>query len=176
VQAIHKYRSSTLSNPFPDFDSNDTYIRVTGQLKSFHNKRHIGAHHIRPVSDHNEVIFHLLEATSIHLFHTRGPLEGSKPGQSIQSNDAMDGIIASNTTIGNPNNNLGHLEPLQRQIMVLVHNAPPTNEGVHVQTIAQTLHVSGASVMQAVEQLTTDGLLYTTIDDDHVHFPPFSVC
>lgn len=86
----------------------------------------------------------------------------------------MDGVIASNTSIGNPNN-FSHLEPLQRQIMMLVHDAPPTNEGVHIQTIAQTLRVSSASVMQAVEQLTTDGLLYTTIDDDHVQFPQFSI-
>jgi replication factor A2 len=171
VQAIRKFRIPTFSNLLPDIDSDDTYVRVTGQLKSFHNKRHIGAHHIRLVTDHNEVIFHLLEATSIHLFNTRGPPDGSKPDQPFQSSDAMDGIIAGNTSTGNPNSNLGHLEPLQRRIMMLVHEAPPTNEGVHVQTIAQTLRVSSASVMQAVEQLTIDGLLYTTIDDDHVDSP-----
>jgi Replication protein A C terminal len=80
----------------------------------------------------------------------------------------MDGIISGNATNGNPGNDFSHLEPLQRQIMQLVHNAPPSNEGVHVQTIAQNIHASSAKVMQAVEQLAIEGLLYTTIDDDHV--------
>ena len=143
---------------------------MTGQLKSFHNKRHIGAHHIRPVKDHNEVIFHLLEATSIHLHNTRGPPDGSRPAASYNTygGEAMDGIIAGNHSNPGGNGELDHLPPLQRQIMVLVHNAPPSNEGVHVQHIAQQIQAPNAIVMQAVEQLATDGLLYTTIDDDHV--------
>lgn len=147
------------------------YVRVTGQLKSFNNKRHIGVHHILKVTDHNEVIFHLLEATSIHLFNTRGPPDGAKAAHSVSRNDTMDEIIQGTTSNGNSNPALDHLEPFQKQIMQLVHNAPPTNEGLHVQTIAQSLQMPIAKVMGAVEQLTTDGLLYTTIDDDHV--PPF---
>ena len=148
--------------------SRNMYVRVTGQLKSFNSKRHIGVHHIRKITDHNEVIFHLLEATSIHLFNTRGPPGGAKTGQSFSRNDTMDEIIQGTTSNSNANPALDHLEPFQRQIMLLVHNAPPTNEGLHVQTIAQNLQMPIAKVMGAVEQLTTDGLLYTTIDDDHV--------
>jgi replication factor A2 len=142
---------------------------VTGQLKSFHNKRHVGAHHIRPVSDHNEVIYHLLEATSIHLFNIRGPQTGTRqPNHSI-SNDPMDGIIPGSASHNfEVNVQLDHLNPLQRQIMNFVHSAPSTNEGVHVQTIAQGIRAPSATVLQCVEQLTIDGLLYTTIDDDHV--------
>lgn len=80
----------------------------------------------------------------------------------------MEGIITGNTTNGKGGGDFNNLDPLSRQIMMLVHNAPPSNEGVHVQTIAQAIHASSASVLQAVEQLATEGLLYTTIDDDHV--------
>jgi replication factor A2 len=152
-------------------DSTDTYVRVTGQLKSFHNKRHIGAHHIRPVTDHNEVLFHLLEATSIHLYNTHGPPDGTKSAQTGNAFEPMDGVVATNSGNENSNGALAGLEPLQRQIMTVVHNTPSTNEGVHVQTIAQTIQISSAAVMAAVEQLTTEGLLYTTIDEDHVKFP-----
>ena len=154
--------------------SRNMYVRVTGQLKSFNSKRHIGVHHIRKITDHNEVIFHLLEATSIHLFNTRGPPDGAKTSQSFSRNDTMDEIIQGTTSHSTSNPALDHLEPFQRQIMLLVHNAPPTNEGLHVQTIAQNLNMPIAKVMGAVEQLTTDGLLYTTIDDDHV--PSFTFC
>jgi replication factor A2 len=86
----------------------------------------------------------------------------------------MDGIIPGNATIGKGGADFSNLEPVQRQIMMVVHNAPPSNEGVHVQAIAQSIHTSSASVIQAVEQLTAEGLLYTTIDDDHV-YPTFFV-
>jgi replication factor A2 len=169
VDAEQGATTSDLTYRFPlHFPHTYTLARVTGQLKSFNSKRHIGVHHIRKITDHNEVIFHLLEATSIHLFNTRGPPGGAKTGQSFSRNDTMDEIIQGTTSNSNANPALDHLEPFQRQIMLLVHNAPPTNEGLHVQTIAQNLQMPIAKVMGAVEQLTTDGLLYTTIDDDHV--------
>ena len=95
----------------------------------------------------------------------------TKAGQSYGNNDLMDGIIAGNTS-GNQQSHgqIDHLEPLQRQIMMYVHNNASSNEGVHVQTIAQSIQAPSASVMQAVEQLATEGLLYTTIDDDHVRY------
>jgi Replication protein A C terminal len=146
-------------------------VRVTGQLKSFHEKRHVGAHHIRPVQDHNEVIYHLLEATSIHLFNTRGPPGGTKQPASHNPGDRMDGIIAGGDSLGFQHNaQFDHLDPLHRRIMEFVHNAPSTNEGVHVQTIAQSIQAPSGSVLLAIEQLGMDGLLYTTIDDDHVLF------
>jgi replication factor A2 len=125
------------------------------------------------VTDHNEVLYHLLEATSVHLLNTRGPPGDTKQasihGNGSNSYDAMDGVISGNMSVDQQSNaKFDHLPLLQRQIMAYVHSTPQTNEGVHVQTIAQAIQASGPSVMQAVEQLTTDGQLYTTIDDDHV--------
>jgi hypothetical protein len=80
----------------------------------------------------------------------------------------MDDVVGGPVAGGQGGAKFDYLPPLQRQIMVFVHNAPPTNEGVHIQTIAQAIQAPSAAVMQAVEQLATDGQLYTTIDDDHV--------
>ena len=129
------------------------------------------------MKDHNEVIFHLLEATAVHLYHTRGPPGGPHHSVSYGHAEPMDGVIHTNTRTGGfkqAPDQFAHLNPLQRQIMLFVHSAPPTNEGVHVQNIAQGIQASSGSVLQAVEQLTTDGMLYTTIDDDHVSFSYFS--
>lgn len=49
------------------------YVRVWGRLKAFNNKRHVGANIIRPIHDFNEIQYHLLEATVVHLHFTRGP-------------------------------------------------------------------------------------------------------
>jgi replication factor A2 len=119
------------------------------------------------VTDHNEVIYHLLEATYVHLFNTRGGVDGDTSYK--KETGAMEGVIP--TGPANGNSELDRLEPLQKQIMLFVHSVPDTNEGVHVQTIAQAVRQPSAAVMQAVEVLSTDGLLYTTIDDDHVISP-----
>jgi replication factor A2 len=128
------------------------------------------------VKDHNEVIFHQLEATAVHLYHTRGPPGDAKHSVSSGNAEPMDSVIHTNVqNIGfnQAPDQYTNLSPLQRQIMAFVQSAPPTNEGVHVQNIAQGIHESSGSVLQAIEQLIMDGILYTTIDDDHVHFPHY---
>ena len=53
------------------------YVRVVGHLRAFQQRRNIMAFRIQPIDDWNEITFHLLEAIHVHLFNTRGPLEGS---------------------------------------------------------------------------------------------------
>jgi replication factor A2 len=74
----------------PVFKEED-YVRVWGRLKSFSNKRHVGAHVIKPVRDFNEVNYHLLEATYVHLFFTRGG-----PPQQQGGGDAVMGGVSGN--------------------------------------------------------------------------------
>lgn len=47
------------------------YVRVTGALKAFGNKRYINATHIRVASDPHEVYFHVLEAIAVTLMNDR---------------------------------------------------------------------------------------------------------
>src|SRR5690242_10964131 len=48
----------------------NSYVRAWGRLKAFNQKRHLGAHFIRPIQNMNEVNYHLLEATLVHLYFT----------------------------------------------------------------------------------------------------------
>ncbi|KTW27331.1 hypothetical protein T552_04153 [Pneumocystis carinii B80] len=159
-------------NPKKNIDiTTDTYVRVIGQLKAFNNKRHIYAHHIRPIMDLNEVQYHILETTAIHLYFTRGPPqnnEGSKPFASIDKN-------TSNHNVHDPMNinealgaqfSLRNLSPYLQKVMAAVHSAPNTNEGINIHQLAKI--IGGGNIEQAIEELTNDGLLYTTIDDEHV--------
>jgi replication factor A2 len=50
----------------------NTYVRVTGGLKSFGTKRYINALHIRPVKDLHEVYYHIVEAINASLVLERG--------------------------------------------------------------------------------------------------------
>ena len=55
-------------------ESEDSWARVTGTLKTFGSKRYINAVHIRPVKDHQEIFFHLAEVMSTQLIFDRGPV------------------------------------------------------------------------------------------------------
>ena len=50
----------------------NTYVRVTGGLKSFGNKRYINALHIRPIKDPHEVYYHIAETINSSLVLERG--------------------------------------------------------------------------------------------------------
>ncbi|GAO46833.1 replication protein A, subunit RPA32 [Saitoella complicata NRRL Y-17804] len=144
----------------------DTYARVTGQLKSFGQRRHVSVSHIRQVTDMHEVLYHLLEATSVHLYFTRGPHQPTSAnqaaagagGQQAYGHNPLDAQLAGY-----------NLSPALRQIMAVIHAAPDTNEGIHVRNLVQMCPPGLVPDMgEAIEQLMGEGLLYTTIDDEHV--------
>ncbi|KCV73363.1 hypothetical protein H696_00902 [Fonticula alba] len=51
-----------------------TYVHVYGNLRVFDKRKSINISHIRPVTDFNEVTYHLLETIHGHLYRTRGPV------------------------------------------------------------------------------------------------------
>lgn len=57
--------------------SENDYVRVSGTLKTFGNKRYINASHVRKIDDFHELYFHLLDAMTITLTLQRGPVRFS---------------------------------------------------------------------------------------------------
>lgn len=153
--------------------SQNVYVRVLGTLKSFQNRRSISAGHMRPVVDYNEVLFHRLEAVHSHLQLTRGAKASqgnggvAHGGQAMQTSDinAYSGSNAQNVL-----DQYKSLDPLPRQIMgIITSEAENHHDGVHVNLIARMLKgVDVSEVRNAVEELSSEGYLYTAADDDHV--------
>ena len=143
----------------------DAYCRVWGRLKAFGNKRHVGAHVIRPISDYNEINFHLLEATAVHLFFTRGP-----PGNAGTTNGAKAAGAANGAGAGGDEDisgrNLPSMSPMARRIYTTLKNTPQSNEGLHVQHLASQLGAGTNDVYKAAEELLSQGLIFTTVDDN----------
>ncbi|KAG0123711.1 hypothetical protein HOY82DRAFT_494964, partial [Tuber indicum] len=152
------------------------YVRVLGTLKAFGGKRHLGAHHIRPITDFNEIHYHLLEATAIHLHLTRGPPEqfGQTTGvMGHQMHDqgrdvAMSGMGAAVRGGGGAYYCPPNASPHCRRILDVVRSKPQHTDGTHVNTIAQMCGLSLTDVEKAIYELTEAGIAYTTIDDSHV--------
>ncbi|KAK8127476.1 replication factor A2 [Apiospora sp. TS-2023a] len=146
----------------------DSYVRVWGRLKSFNNKRHVGAHVIKPVTDYNEVQYHLLEATYCHLFFTKGNPAGADGGAN-GGGDSMfvDGGAGAGGGGDVPmNDGLRQVSARARQVYQWLSNTEGGNEGIHANQIAQEMKISIGEVLKCGEELTSAGVTYTTVDDE----------
>ncbi|MCJ1234467.1 replication factor A protein 2 [Varicellaria rhodocarpa] len=149
----------------------DGWARVWGRLKAFNNKRHVGAHVIRPLTDMNEINAHLLEATFVHLYFTRGPPEqfstgGTDGGGAQQQQDqyAQNGYQDAG---GQSNGRLlPHMGNAAKRVYEALITSPQSNEGLHIQNVALLLGIPIAEVMKAGDELLSSGLIYTTVDDN----------
>lgn len=138
----------------------DGYARVWGKLKSFNNKRHVGSMVMRPVADFNEVQYHLLEATAVHLYFTKGPLGGAK--QANGDHGATNGY--DNGNAGKKQMPAG-LSAGARKMYATLQNSPTTHEGLHVQELSVKASMEVNDVLKAADELLNHGMVYTTVDD-----------
>ena len=146
----------------------DEYLRVTGRIKSLNNGRTVQAHIIRPVTDFNEISYHLLEATVIHLYYTRGPPEALNQ---VKGDGMFVDSYGGGPTITAPASGGSKKLPLKmsqasRKVFDLLQNEPQNNEGLHVHNIAGKLGMHVNEVFKAGDELLGEGLIYTTVDDE----------
>lgn len=152
----------------------DQYVRVWGRLKSFNNKRHIGAHFIRGVDNFNEVNYHQMEATYVHLYFTKGPLGGSGGGANGNYNGdgnagAGDSMFVDQYGGGAKSEEtakLGACSPGARKMYQFLVNSSSSNEGVHLNLITSGTGLSTRDILGAADELLAQGLVYTTVDDE----------
>ncbi|KAI1386419.1 replication protein A, subunit RPA32 [Hypoxylon trugodes] len=140
----------------------EQYVRVWGRLKSFGNKRHVGAHVIKPVTDFNEVNYHLLEATYVHLFFTRGGVATGGGG------GGGDGNAAEDDSMFVENNDAAFLRGASARAKKMYNylNQSKSNEGTNLHVIAKDTGMTVQDVMAAAEELLGNGKIYTTLDDE----------
>jgi len=154
----------------------NTFVRVIGTLKSFNNKRSVGATVIRPVIDFNEVAYHKAEALYVTLYYRKGPLPstttangtGGVKAETSTANAASSYRPATGS--GARSNKWADLAPMHQKIMAAVEgNQDRSPDGVHVETIARECAGYGQeALMEGLEWLIGEGHLYTTNDDMHV--------
>ena len=130
------------------------YVRCWGKIKSF-GKRHVVAHVVRPITDMNEVNYHLLEATAVHLQLTRGAPGDKKTNGAGHTNGASYG----------GGDKLAGVSAGAKKVFQCIQDTPQTNEGLHMQDIAMRTKMEVPDVLKAGDELQSHGLIYTTVDD-----------
>lgn len=150
--------------------SPNTYVKVSGNLRSFQSHRSVVAFRVRPLEDMNEITSHMLEVVQAHMLLGKpqnmggggglntSTMPGSKPG--------MGTMMGSNThsSINDMNNGLN---ASQNQVLRLIRSCPE-EQGISIQDLRQRL--SGMSlpvIKQAVEFLSNEGHIFSTIDEEH---------
>mmetsp|Transcript_130420 Transcript_130420/g.194121 ORF Transcript_130420/g.194121 Transcript_130420/m.194121 type:complete len:261 (-) Transcript_130420:23-805(-) len=144
------------------------YVRVFGHLRQFKNsdKNSFVAMSIKPIEDFNEITFHLLEATYVHLKNlqdAQNPTAYSyQQAAPVDTNPYQAGGVAEQ-----PGEDL---QPLYATILEIVQRASGTAEGASIAYIAEQMNLYGideAQVRQAIEYLTSEGHIYPTVDEEH---------
>ncbi|KAK3626859.1 Replication factor A protein 2 [Elasticomyces elasticus] len=143
------------------------YARVWGRLKAFNNKRHVGANIIRPIQDFNEIQYHLLEATAVHLHFSRGPVEQLQQSNGgAQSNGAQNGAYGGGMQQGGGGKQLpANTSMAARKVFQAIKTTEQGNEGLHIQHIATAAGLDINEVVKGGGELMDMGMIFTTVDE-----------
>ncbi|KAF8535931.1 hypothetical protein BDD12DRAFT_936403 [Trichophaea hybrida] len=156
---------------------NGKYVRVLGQLKSY-SKRHVGSHMIRLITDFNEVQYHLIEATAVHLHFIVGlpeqPPHISDGGairpftySPVRGGDMME-VVQSYTGLSAVQSLPDTLSYNAKVVYDAIKASSDSNEGIHYKVIRVKSQLSEDEVNKAVDELLAHGAAYTTLDEWHV--------
>lgn len=145
------------------------YVRVHGHLKSFQGKKQVVVYAIRPVKDYNEIANHFIECAHTHCCNTK-----------LQNNGS---VSLASTTVTAPSNahptisssqisqeyNLEGLGSIDKMVLdyLQLPSSLAQEKGIHRNEIAQKLKVSLEKIIEAMESLESEGLVYSTIDEFH---------
>ncbi|CAJ1062699.1 replication protein A 32 kDa subunit [Xyrichtys novacula] len=147
-----------------------TYVKVSGNLRFFQNHKSMVAFNVRVLEDMNEITSHMLEVVQAHMVLNKAqsvPSVGGGMGSNItpMSRPDMGGMGGSYAGAMDMVNN--GLSGNQNQVLSLIKGCPDP-QGISIQELKQRLGgMSMPVIKQAVEFLSNEGHIFSTIDDDH---------
>ncbi|XP_037532774.1 replication protein A 32 kDa subunit [Nematolebias whitei] len=146
------------------------YVKVAGSLRSFQNHRSVVAFSVKPLEDMNEITSHMLEVVQAHMALSK-PLStpGAGGGTSSSATPLSRGQIAVlRGNYSGPNSMvINGLNAHQDQVLNLIRSSSDS-QGISIYDLKQRLGViSLPMIKQAVEFLSNEGHIFSTIDEDH---------
>ena len=140
----------------------NTYVRVCGHIRDFGGKRSLFAQKIFPLMDMNELTGHILETIKSNLILQKVKGQTSNPNTSVMGSTNQ---TASYSGANDPG--LDGLTPAQKQVATAIRSVD-SEQGVSIQEICQQLRgLPERAIRDAIDFLSGEGHIYSTIDDDH---------
>lgn len=152
------------------------YVRVHGNLRAFDGARSLVAFNVRPVSDHNEITYHLAQCMlqHAHLAKVHGGGGATVIAATAGGAAAAPAVVKADDTgaAGGDPNAVGAdgLTGAQREAKAQVAALGGGPQGAAVDDVVAALAGRFAEplVRDAVGFLLEEGHLYSTIDENHV--------
>jgi len=144
------------------------YVVVHGQIKEYDGKLTISAYDMRPVEDFNQVTHHYLEAIYVHAKRTGKVAVAEVAGVPVKR-DSMAGFhpTTAGQSAGGRGEGADGMTSLQKRTLDYYTEHGTSDEGCDVNNVAAGLGIELAQIKAAVDFLSSEGHLYSTIDDDH---------
>lgn len=144
-----------------------TYVKVSGNLRSFQNNRSLVAFSVRVLEDLNEVTSHMLEVVNAHM-------QQSKPQSMMGGGAGTNMIPTAHTSMSSKGSYSGAsmmlvngLSANQNQVLSLIKSCHEP-QGISMNDLKQKLSSMSVTVIrQIVDFLSNEGHIFSTIDEDH---------
>lgn len=148
----------------------NSYVRVVGGVRSQNKQKTIMIYKIHPVSGINEVNTHLIEVVNVR-YAAEENAGGKAKGDMKMDVDSASGSVVGNGAGGDQHNDdTDGLNAKEKVIFNLIRSALESDnvEGFHRDEICKRFpHFSRGEIDAMLLKMSTEGLIYTTIDTDH---------
>ncbi|KII88398.1 hypothetical protein PLICRDRAFT_161449 [Plicaturopsis crispa FD-325 SS-3] len=168
IEVRHWAGASDEDNDKGDAIGEGVFVRVTGALKTFGQKRYVNATQVRLSPNPSELYFHFLDAMTVTRIREKGPPAG--PGAANGTGSGANGSTSASAYAvqsASTNDQYSHLPAVQRQIIQFIASQAQNDDGVHVAAIARAIGGDAHSISEALDKLADEGLVFTTIDESH---------
>lgn len=141
-----------------------TYVRVVGNMKSFNSGqvRSVMAFSMIPVTDFNEISYHILDVIHANLSLKKG--SASKPAI-MQSQQRYTNDTNDNNYMGSSND--AGLTGTNKVVFNYI-SACTSEQGISINELCQkNRNMNEQQLRNCIEWLSNEGHIYSTVDDDH---------
>jgi replication factor A2 len=142
------------------------WVRVFGSLREFNGERSVKAHHIQPVDDMNEILFHRLQVIQVYLQQTRGV---SNKNKQTLNNNVANGTRGEYFDQGTDIMNDSSFSPIHQSVLATIRHLSKDYRGTSDEEIVANLKQKfpPKDIHEAIHFLMEEGHIYTTIDESH---------
>jgi len=145
------------------------YVRVIGNLRVFQNGPSVVGFTLIPMADFNELTFHFLECIHTHCVNTQGPASSSPTKSAATLAQPMKAESGSGIAVSfNEGKESDVGNDVQNQVMSVFNKDILSDTGTSIVAVCDQLsHLTRHDIQKAIEFLSDEGHLYSTIDEEH---------
>jgi len=142
------------------------YVKVFGIIKSLQGQKNVQAFRILPIKELNELTYHMLECMNATIYFSNK--SAGNDGMDIgMGNPLKNANFGGNNYESHGSSSSGGLTGIHLQISSMVKQNK-SSEGVNVKDVcAYFKNIPENKIREAMEFLSTEGHIYSTIDDEH---------